>query len=170
MNKLIVPISENPTFINGGFISSVRSLIRIPISLRFLATSTGTQVASTSVLSPSPLQEEFDIASHIIQEKDLLRKSPNGGLRVLDLLDHGVLEPDAKLYSQLLNKCTQLGKIKEGKMVHNHFMNSKFKHYLVIQNTILNMYAKCDCLDDAREVFDKMPVKDMVTWTAIITG
>ncbi|KVH92307.1 Pentatricopeptide repeat-containing protein [Cynara cardunculus var. scolymus] len=142
----------------------------IPISLRFLGTSTATPFASSSILS-SPLPEEvFDPASHIIQEKDLLRKSPNGSLRVLELIDDGLLEPDAKLYSQLLNRLTQLGKIKEGKMVHTHFMNSKFKHYVVIQNTVLNMYAKCDRLDDAREVFDKMPVKDMVTWTALITG
>ncbi|KAL7588123.1 hypothetical protein Lser_V15G36315 [Lactuca serriola] len=169
MNKLIVPFSENLTSINGGVVSSVRSLIQNPISLRFLSTSTATPIASTSVLSSSS-EEVFDMTSHIIQEKDLLRKSSNGGLRVLDLIDHGFLEPDAKLYSQMLNKCTQLGKIKEGKMVHTHFMNSKFSHYLVIQNTVVNMYAKCDCLDDAREVFDKMPVKDMVTWTAIITG
>ncbi|KAL4575144.1 hypothetical protein LXL04_021986 [Taraxacum kok-saghyz] len=169
MKKLIVLFSQNLIFINGGFISSVRSLTQIPISLRLLTTSTATQVASTSVPSSSS-EEEFDMASHIIQEKDLLKKSPNGGLRILDLIDHGYLEPDAKLYNQLLNKCTQLGRIKEGKLVHTHFMNSKFSHYLVIQNTILNMYAKCDCLDNAREVFDKMPVKDMVTWTAIITG
>ncbi|KAF5794755.1 putative tetratricopeptide-like helical domain superfamily, DYW domain-containing protein [Helianthus annuus] len=166
MNKLIVPFSENLIFVNGGFISTVRS---IPNYLRFLSTSsTATPNASTSLLSEE--EEAFDLTSHVIQEKDYLTKSPNGGLRVLDLIDQGVLEPDGKLYNQLLNKCTQLGKIKEGKLVHNHFLKSRFKHYMVIQNTALNMYAKCGCLDDARQVFDKMPVKDMVTWTAMITG
>ncbi|KAM0042752.1 putative tetratricopeptide-like helical domain superfamily, DYW domain-containing protein [Helianthus debilis subsp. tardiflorus] len=166
MNKFIVPFSENLIFVNGGFISTVRS---IPSYLRFLSTSsTATPNASTSLLSEE--EEAFDLTSHVIQEKDYLTKSPNGGLRVLDLIDQGVLEPDGKLYNQLLNKCTQLGKIKEGKLVHNHFLRSRFKHYMVIQNTALNMYAKCGCLDDARQVFDKMPVKDMVTWTAMITG
>ncbi|KAJ0764279.1 putative tetratricopeptide-like helical domain superfamily, DYW domain-containing protein [Helianthus annuus] len=166
MNKLTVPFSENLIFVNGGFISTVRS---IPNYLRFLSTSsTATPNASTSLLSEE--EEAFDLTSHVIQEKDYLTKSPNGGLRVLDLIDQGVLEPDGKLYNQLLNKCTQLGKIKEGKLVHNHFLKSRFKHYMVIQNTALNMYAKCGCLDDARQVFDKMPVKDMVTWTAMITG
>ncbi|KAL8218220.1 hypothetical protein R6Q57_021593 [Mikania cordata] len=169
MNKFIVAFSENIILVNGGFIASVRSLMEIPISLRFLSTSTATPIASTSVLSSSE-EEVFDPGSHIIQEKDYLRKSPNGGLRILDLIDQGFLEPDGKLYNQLLNKCTELGKIKEGKLVHTHFMNSKYRHYMVIQNTVLNMYAKCNCLNDAREVFDKMPVKDMVTWTAMITG
>ncbi|MFS7894593.1 putative tetratricopeptide-like helical domain superfamily, DYW domain-containing protein [Helianthus anomalus] len=166
MNKFIVPFSDNLIFVNGGFISTVRS---IPNYLRFLSTSsTATPNASTALLSEE--EEAFDLTSHVIQEKDYLKKSPNGGLRVLDLIDQGVLEPDGKLYNQLLNKCTQLGKIKEGKLVHNHFLKSRFKHYMVIQNTALNMYAKCGCLDDARQVFDKMPVKDMVTWTAMITG
>ncbi|KAI3731047.1 hypothetical protein L1987_62230 [Smallanthus sonchifolius] len=170
MNKFIFPFSENIIFVNGGFISSVRSLMEIPISPRFLSTSPATPIASTSVLSEEEEEEVFDLASHVIQEKDYLRKSPNGGLRVLDLIDQGFLEPDGKLYNQLLNKCTQLGKITEGKMVHTHFMKSRYKHYMVIQNTALNMYAKCNCLDDARQVFDKMPVRDMVTWTAMITG
>ncbi|KAI3817708.1 hypothetical protein L1987_11506 [Smallanthus sonchifolius] len=168
MNKFIFPFSENIIFVNGGFISSVRSLMEIPISPRFLSTSPAIPIASISVLSEE--EEVFDLASHVIQEKDYLRKSPNGGLRVLDLIDQGFLEPDGKLYNQLLNKCTQLGKITEGQMVHTHFMKSRYKHYMVIQNTALNMYAKGNCLDDAREVFDKMPVRDMVTWTAMITG
>ncbi|XP_076896787.1 pentatricopeptide repeat-containing protein At3g24000, mitochondrial-like [Bidens hawaiensis] len=164
MNKFILRFSGNIIFfINGGFISSVKSLfIETPNSLRFL---------STSVLPKQQQeQEESDLSSHIIQEKDYLKKSPNGGLRVLELIDQGLLEPDGKLYNQLLNKCTQLGKIHEGKMVHTHVMNSRFNHYMVIQNTAVNMYAKCGCLDDARQVFDQMPVKDMVTWTAMITG
>ncbi|KAK9064130.1 hypothetical protein SSX86_018002 [Deinandra increscens subsp. villosa] len=168
MNKFIVPFPKNIIFDNGGFI---RSLMEIPISLRFLSTSTSTPIASSSVPSEEEEEEEgFDLASHVIQEKDYLRKSPDGGLRVLDLIDQGFLQPDGKLYNQLLNKCTQFGKIKEGKMVHKHFMSSRYKHYVVVQNTALNMYAKCNCLEDARQVFDKMPVKDMVSWTAMITG
>ncbi|XWS19258.1 hypothetical protein CRYUN_Cryun31cG0000500 [Craigia yunnanensis] len=32
------------------------------------------------------------------------------------------------------------------------------------------MYAKCGCLDDARILFDKIPLKDMVTWTTLIAA
>ncbi|KAA8537256.1 hypothetical protein F0562_027057 [Nyssa sinensis] len=112
-------------------------------------------------------------ASCILQDKDLLRKSHDEGttgLLVLDLIDRGSLEADPTLYNKLLNRCTQLAKLKEGRIVHAHFLNSMFKHYLVIQNTILNMYAKCGSLVEARKVFDEMPTKDMVTWTALITG
>ncbi|XP_010270910.1 PREDICTED: pentatricopeptide repeat-containing protein At3g24000, mitochondrial [Nelumbo nucifera] len=114
--------------------------------------------------------EEGD-ASCIIQEKDLLCTSnTESGLHVLDLLDHGLIDPDPMLYNKLLKKCTQLKRVKEGKIVHAHILNSKFKSDLYIQNSILHMYAKCGCLDDARSLFNEMPLKDMVTWTAMITG
>ncbi|KAK2979341.1 hypothetical protein RJ640_013305 [Escallonia rubra] len=104
------------------------------------------------------------------EENDILRKNPSGGLHILDRIDNGSISPDPMLYNTLLKRCTHLGKLKEGRMVHTHFVNSNFNHYQVIQNTLLNMYAKCGSLDNARKVFDEMPVRDMVTWTALITG
>ncbi|PIA35573.1 hypothetical protein AQUCO_03500143v1 [Aquilegia coerulea] len=115
---------------------------------------------------------EEGYSSCIIQEKDYLRRSQKStsGLHILDLIDQGALDPDPKLYNILLKKCTQMGKLEKGKVVHEHFLKSKFKRDISILNTILNMYAKCGTLDDARKTFDDMPMKDMVTWTVLITG
>jgi pentatricopeptide repeat protein len=32
------------------------------------------------------------------------------------------------------------------------------------------MYAKCGSIDESRKVFDTMPDRDVVTWTAMISG
>jgi pentatricopeptide repeat protein len=32
------------------------------------------------------------------------------------------------------------------------------------------MYAKCGSIEDARNVFDRMPTRDVVTWNATIRG
>lgn len=114
-----------------------------------------------------------NISSRVIDDTNLLRPSLNSktsGLYVLDLIDCGSLEPDRTLYNTLLKKCTQLGKLQEGKLVHFHILNSHFRNDIVIQNSVLFMYARCGSLDDARRVFDEMPHKDMVTWTSMITG
>ncbi|KAI6704176.1 hypothetical protein NL676_013312 [Syzygium grande] len=108
----------------------------------------------------------------VIQAKDLLRRSPGSGsgLHVLDLLDRGLLQPDRALYNSMLRRCTQLKKINEGRLVCAHVLKSMFKHDRLIHNTILNMYAKCGLMGEARTLFDEMPVRDMVTWTTMITG
>ncbi|XAR64524.1 hypothetical protein NMG60_11008249 [Bertholletia excelsa] len=132
------------------------------------APTTSSTAAAFMVLEEE--EKELDVSSCIIQDKDLLRKSQNSGLHVLDLIDRGALQPDPTLYQKLFTKCTQLGKLREGRIVHAHFINSYFKNYVVLQNTVLNMYAKCGSLEEARQVFDNMPTKDIVTWTALITG
>ena len=32
------------------------------------------------------------------------------------------------------------------------------------------MYAKCERIEDARKVFDRMPEREAITWTTIVTG
>ncbi|XP_065856441.1 pentatricopeptide repeat-containing protein At3g24000, mitochondrial [Euphorbia lathyris] len=120
-------------------------------------------------------QDDLDsFSSLIIQRKDLLRQSlshsSGTGLHVLDLINRGSLEPDKTLYHMLLKRCTQFKRLKEGQIVHKHLLNSPFKNDLVMQNTILNMYAKCRSLDQARNVFDEMRIRDVVTWTVLISG
>ncbi|KAI5079034.1 hypothetical protein GOP47_0006705 [Adiantum capillus-veneris] len=37
-------------------------------------------------------------------------------------------------------------------------------------NSLLDMYAKCGCMDDGFQVFSRFHDKDVVTWTTIISG
>lgn len=88
-----------------------------------------------------------------------LATSTKTGLYVIGLINSGAICPDPTLYHRML-KCTQLGKVGEGRIVHTHLQNSAFfRNNLVMHNMVLNMYAKCGCLDDARELYDKMPSK-----------
>ncbi|GAV70582.1 PPR domain-containing protein/PPR_2 domain-containing protein/DYW_deaminase domain-containing protein [Cephalotus follicularis] len=138
-------------------------------SLRF-----SSQISTRAVAITDPNEEHY-VSSLIIQDSNLLRKShisvsTTTGLHVLDLIDRGSLQPNPKLYNTLLKKCTHFSKLKQGRIVHAHVLNSTFKHDLVILNTILAMYVKCGCLDDGRKMFDEMPVRDVVSWTTLITG
>lgn len=134
----------------------------LPLASRLITNAAASENVEQQDLS-------FD-SSCIIQDKDLLHKTHNGGLRVLELIDSGSIKSDATLYNKLLNECAKLGRIKEGKSVHEHLLRSRFRDYQVVLNSVVNMYAKCGCLEDARKVFDEMPVRDVVTWTALITG
>lgn len=149
--------------INCILTTNAKSLL--PLASRLLTTSAANIV--TTYLS----EQEVNLdSSCIIQDKDLLRKTHDGGLRVLELIDSGSFKSDASLYNTLLNECAKLGRIREGRIVHDHLLKSRFRDYQVIMNSVVNMYAKCGCLEDARQVFDNMPVRDIVTWTALITG
>lgn len=44
------------------------------------------------------------------------------------------------------------------------------KTNLFVQCALIDMFVKCGSLEDARKVFDEMPVRDLASWTALICG
>ncbi|KAI3459019.1 hypothetical protein Pfo_015682 [Paulownia fortunei] len=152
------------------FHHSTISIFRNLRSLFSLSPRNFLSTLCTVQCSDSEETKALDQFSGIIQEKDLLKKATNGNLLVLDLIDRGAMEPDARLYIELFKKCTDQGRLKEGQMVHTHFLASRFQHYVALQNTVINMYAKCGDMVLARKVFDGMIEQDMVSYTMLISG
>ncbi|XP_058771246.1 putative pentatricopeptide repeat-containing protein At3g11460, mitochondrial [Vicia villosa] len=45
-----------------------------------------------------------------------------------------------------------------------------FDSDLSVANSFLTMYVKCGQVEQARQLFDEIPVKDLITWNAMISG
>ncbi|TXG53481.1 hypothetical protein EZV62_022650 [Acer yangbiense] len=75
-------------------------------------------------------------------------------------------------YATLFHACALHGKLKEGLNLHQH-MNTHFgddPQDLFVTNHLVNMYVKFGYLDYARNLFDEMPKRNVVSWTALISG
>lgn len=57
-----------------------------------------------------------------------------------------------------------------GTKVHSQLIKLGCRNDTFIQNNLIRMYMKCECLDDALGVFGEMPEKNLVSWTLIISG
>ncbi|KAJ0014498.1 hypothetical protein Pint_19558 [Pistacia integerrima] len=58
----------------------------------------------------------------------------------------------------------------EGKLIHDHVVKVGFDSDVYVNNTLINMYAVCGNLCDARKLFDVSPVLDLVSWNSILAG
>ncbi|KAL5975151.1 hypothetical protein ACLOJK_031830 [Asimina triloba] len=58
----------------------------------------------------------------------------------------------------------------EGEQIHACILKNGFELHLSIGNALMSMYIRCGKLEDANLTFLKMPVHDLVSWTAIISG
>ncbi|XP_045796168.1 putative pentatricopeptide repeat-containing protein At3g49142 isoform X2 [Trifolium pratense] len=41
---------------------------------------------------------------------------------------------------------------------------------LLLENSLIDMYARCGCLEDAKRVFDRMKFRDVASWTSLISA
>lgn len=125
-------------------------------------------ISSFSTLAPFQLDFEGEQ-----ENKDLHQFSGVNQDRNESVLDHIDLDAsllDVSFYIQLLKKFTDLGKLRGGKMVHKHVVDTKYKNFVVLQNTVVNMYAKCGDMPMARKAFDEMLERDLVSYTMLISG
>ncbi|MCO5558997.1 hypothetical protein L7F22_012588 [Adiantum nelumboides] len=77
--------------------------------------------------------------------------------------------PDRVTFSCILKACSRLGAIDDGKLIHEKLVRDGFQPSLVVGSTLIDMYAKCGSLKEARILFEQMPSHGLVSWAAIIT-
>ena len=80
------------------------------------------------------------------------------------------VRPNEFTLVSLLKSCTELGSLKLGRWIHDFALKNGFKLEVFLGTALIDMYSKCGALEDARRVFDKMQMKSLATWNAMITS
>ncbi|KAI3917986.1 hypothetical protein MKW98_000220 [Papaver atlanticum] len=78
------------------------------------------------------------------------------------------IKPDNYTYPFLLNSCATLSALKQGVEIHGRILRIGFLFYTPVSNALIDMYGKCNSLDQSRWVFDEMLDRDVVSYNALI--
>ncbi|XP_052146141.1 pentatricopeptide repeat-containing protein At3g22690-like [Oryza glaberrima] len=70
----------------------------------------------------------------------------------------------------LLSACSQLGALGKGREIHSYIEEMNVAKDLCLESALVDMYAKCGCIDTASEIFRKMQHKQTLSWNAMIGG
>ncbi|XP_070056081.1 pentatricopeptide repeat-containing protein At3g09040, mitochondrial [Nicotiana tomentosiformis] len=79
-------------------------------------------------------------------------------------------ETDEYTYTSILSACACLEDMEMGQQLHSIIIKNKFGSNLFVGNALIDMYAKCGALGDARRQFEQMLTRDNISWNAIIVG
>ncbi|KAJ7947616.1 Pentatricopeptide repeat-containing protein [Quillaja saponaria] len=85
------------------------------------------------------------------------------------MLSHGFC-PTTATISTLLPACATAAKVKHGRELHGHALVIGVEEDIYVRSALVDMYAKCGFISEARTIFCKMPQKNMVTWNSMIFG
>jgi pentatricopeptide repeat protein len=80
------------------------------------------------------------------------------------------VEPDPITFVGVLNACASVAALEEGRHVEEQIIQSNYDTDIFLDSSLVDMYAKCGSLEDAWRVFNRMPIRDMVSWTAMLGG
>ncbi|EFJ21518.1 hypothetical protein SELMODRAFT_107304 [Selaginella moellendorffii] len=80
------------------------------------------------------------------------------------------VKPSDISYIHALCSCSGLRDLEQGKSIHDRVATDGFDTQVFVGNALVNMYSKCRRLDLAREAFERIDSKDVVSWNSMIAA
>lgn len=81
--------------------------------------------------------------------------------------------PQHSCYTSALLACSYISGdsgLEHGRQIHTLVVKTGCQFNTFICNGLISMYSKCDSFADVNQMFEKMKVKDTVSWNCLITG
>ncbi|XP_057848841.1 pentatricopeptide repeat-containing protein At3g12770 [Cryptomeria japonica] len=78
--------------------------------------------------------------------------------------------PDWATMVSVLPACAHLAALQRAKCIHGYIFRNGFELNVCVGTALIDMYAKCGSISIARCIFDKLPERDVVSWSAMIAG
>eukprot|EP00250_Pteridium_aquilinum_P017999 c23889_g5_i1 orf=478-2265(+) len=79
-----------------------------------------------------------------------------------------ILEPTTFVFR--LKACGSVKDLATGRELHLQVMKEGYDRDRFVSNTLVDMYAKCGLLSEAAKVLSRISPRDVISWTALITG
>ncbi|EPS73045.1 hypothetical protein M569_01711 [Genlisea aurea] len=84
------------------------------------------------------------------------------------LMQNAKLEPDRYTLVALLTGCAHSGALEQGEWIHNYLIENRIPVDVVLGTALVEMYAKCGCLNESLRIFRRLDRRDTASWTSMI--
>ena len=70
----------------------------------------------------------------------------------------------------VISSCAHLGALELGERAHDYVVKNGMTLNLILGTALVDMYARCGSINKAVRVFEDLPERDTLSWTALIAG
>ncbi|KAM4107026.1 hypothetical protein ACJW30_04G109000 [Castanea mollissima] len=118
------------------------------------------------------MSERDTVAWNVLISCCLRNNRTRDALGVFDIMqsESNGCKPDDVTCLLLLQACAHLNALEFGERIHSYIDERGYSDAANLRNSLVAMYSRCGCLDKAYEVFKGMQNKNVVSWSAMISG
>ncbi|XP_058075993.1 pentatricopeptide repeat-containing protein At5g66520-like [Magnolia sinica] len=87
----------------------------------------------------------------------------------VDMVGTGIM-PNKPALVSAVSCCAQLRALDQGEWLHHYIMENKIEVDVALGTVLIDMYGKCGSIHRALQVFDEMPIKNILSWNSMISG
>ncbi|BAT78042.1 hypothetical protein LR48_Vigan04g230000 [Vigna angularis] len=80
------------------------------------------------------------------------------------------VQPDEYTFATLVKACSLLTALEQGRQIHANIVKLDCAFDPFVMTSLVDMYAKCGNIEDARGLFRRMNTKRIASWNAMIVG
>jgi pentatricopeptide repeat protein len=91
-------------------------------------------------------------------------------LKSFALMGHEGKKPDQLSFACGLSSCATIAALQVGNQLHQVVVKGGYLNYLVVNNALITMYAKCGRILEAGLVFNGICHADVISWNSLIGG
>ncbi|XP_022744125.1 pentatricopeptide repeat-containing protein At2g17210 [Durio zibethinus] len=95
---------------------------------------------------------------------------PDEAVRVFSEMSKTQEKPTVITIINLLEACSVSAELRRSKWAHGVAIRRDMAADVAVATAIVDMYSKCGAIDTSRKVFDKMPQKNVVSWSAMVAA
>ncbi|KAH7299718.1 hypothetical protein KP509_24G025900 [Ceratopteris richardii] len=91
-------------------------------------------------------------------------------LKTMEQMQEDSLSPSKVTYASILKACADMNAIHQGRVLHMQITKKEMELDLFVGSSLVNMYADAGLLEEAQNIFDRLPMHNIVAWTALVGG
>ncbi|CAN1173760.1 Pentatricopeptide repeat-containing protein At3g29230 [Linum perenne] len=110
------------------------------------------------------------VAWNVMLALYLRRKDYGECLKLFDKMVEQDVKPNEASLVSILIASANFRKLDRGKWVHSYIRDNDIEPDVLLSTALMTMYVKCGVMETAREIFDQMPDKSVVSWNCMIMG
>ncbi|CAL5078306.1 unnamed protein product [Urochloa decumbens] len=151
--------------------NGLATLVFVKNSLVHLYGACGLFESAHRVFDEIPLRERNPVSWNSMLNGFAANGRPNEVLTVFREMMDVDFAPDGFTMVSVLTACAEIGALALGRRVHAYLAKIGLVDNSHVGNALIDLYAKCGSVDDARRFFEEMGTEQtVVSWTSLIVG